>query len=74
MTAVTPDYGMHDRDKTIRWLGYATLLGLVGVGAFVRITGLDDYWFSPDDLLHLEIASGSDLGEVWANTPRRQPS
>ena len=42
----------------VLWLG---LLGLI-----VRLCGLGAYCFSPDDLMHLRVASGETLGQVWA--------
>lgn len=60
---------MSSREElVIRVLEYATVLGLAGAGLFVRASGLAEYYFSPDDLLHLEIASGADLAQVWANS------
>jgi len=41
----------------VLWLG---LLGLI-----VRVWGLDAYCFSPDDLMHLRVASGRTLHQVW---------
>ncbi|MCB9891949.1 MAG: hypothetical protein H6832_18950 [Planctomycetes bacterium] len=37
------------------------------IATFLRVYGLSDYFLSPDDLLHLEIASGATLSDVWAN-------
>ena len=44
------------------WLCLAALV-LLGLG--VRVCELNRYHFSPDDLLHLEIASGDSLRGVW---------
>ena len=50
-----------------RWFLLIILLGILVMAVVVRATGLAAYYFSPDDLLHLEIASGRDLSEVLAN-------
>ncbi len=40
---------------------------IVLAGLAIRVQDLDRYYFSPDDLLHLEISSGNSLLAVWNN-------
>ncbi len=44
------------------------LLWLVLLGLIVRLCGLGAYCFSPDDLMHLRVASGKTLGQVWESS------
>jgi 4-amino-4-deoxy-L-arabinose transferase-like glycosyltransferase len=48
------------------------LLWLAVTGLFVRIWGLREYAFSPDDVMHLWIANGETLSEVWQSSVDRQ--
>jgi hypothetical protein len=43
-----------------------TIILLAGLA--VRVLGFGEFYFSPDDMLHLYIASGRDLGEVMARS------
>jgi hypothetical protein len=45
-----------------------TVLWLMAVGLFIRVWGLHTFYFSPDDMTHLEIAPGKDLGQVWKSS------
>ena len=50
--------------RTATWI---CLIAIALLGFGIRVYGLNQYYFSPDDLLHLEIASGDSLREVWRN-------
>ena len=50
--------------RTATWI---CLVAIVLLGFGIRVYGLNQFYFSPDDLLHLEIASGDSLREVWRN-------
>ena len=43
------------------------LIAIVILGFGLRVYGLNNFYFSPDDLLILEIASGESLQQVWRN-------
>jgi hypothetical protein len=51
--------------KRILGIPVALLLWLGLLGLIVRVWGLEAYCFSPDDLMHLRVASGKTLGQVW---------
>jgi hypothetical protein len=46
---------------------WITAAALLAIGLIVRAAGLGAQWFSPDDLLHLEIAAGPGIDGVWRN-------
>ena len=52
-------------DEKGGWWTTGILIGLVAVGAIVRLSGLRDFALSPDDLLHVEISHDGSLGQVW---------
>lgn len=51
-------------NRSAKWI---CLVAIVLLGIGIRVCGLGQFYFSPDDLLHLEIASGDSLREVWHN-------
>ena len=53
-----------------RWLHVFIVGWLVVVGAIVRWVGLDEFAFSPDDVLILGIAQSPTLQELFENAAR----
>lgn len=50
--------------RLVVWIVAAALMS---IGVYVRTSGLWAWYFSPDDLLHLEISAGPGLAGVWSN-------
>lgn len=51
--------------KRERYIAFAMVLWLMIIGTIVRVFGLSDFYFSPDDVMLLGVATGETFVDVW---------